>query len=74
MLGAVKVVRNGSVINIVSHLNGVPRSTLKDRLSSRIKHGTKPGPQCYLDSDEEKALAHHLVEAAALDMEKHENK
>ena len=27
-----------------ARLHGVPRSTLTDRLSGRVIHGTKPGP------------------------------
>ena len=54
------------MINIASQLHGVPRNTPKDRLRRRVKHGSKPGPQRYFDSDEEKVLAHHLVEAAGI--------
>ena len=30
--------------NKAADLHGVPRSTLKDRLSGRVVHGTNPGP------------------------------
>ena len=43
---------------------GVPRSTLKDRLSGRVKHSRKPGPQSYLDPEEEQGLVEHLINAA----------
>ena len=36
--------------NKAADLHGVPRSTLKDRLSGRVKHGTKPGPKLYLSN------------------------
>lgn len=39
----------------------VPKSTLKDRLSGRLFHGTKPGPRPYL---EENQLADYLVNTA----------
>ena len=45
--------------------HGVPRSTLNDRLSGRVTHGTKPGPKPYLTTAE-KELAEHLIEAASL--------
>ena len=43
---------------------GVPRSTLKDRLSGRVKHSWKPEPQSYLDLEEEQELVKHLIIAA----------
>jgi len=42
---------------------GVPASTLKDRLSGRVKHGTNPGPIPYLSS-EENELATFLIECS----------
>ena len=39
---------------------------LKDRLSGRVKHGTKPGTKAYLTKEEESALANHLIEAASI--------
>ena len=44
--------------------HGVPRSTLKDRLSGRVVHGTKPGPKPYLTATEEEELTGHLINAA----------
>jgi len=38
--------------------------TLKDCLSGRVVHGTKPAPARYLNDKEEHALADYLVEAA----------
>ena len=31
---------------------GVPKTTLKDRIAGRVKHGTKPEPVAYLDPSE----------------------
>ena len=45
-------------------LHGVPPTTLKDRLSGRVAHGTKPGPVKYLNDEEECALSDHLIKAA----------
>jgi len=44
--------------------HGVPPSILKDWVSGRVKHGTKPGPAPYLNQQEEKALTDHLILSA----------
>ena len=55
MLGAMEAASSNTVsINKALELYGVPGSTLKDRLSGRVVHGTKPGPKPYLCPDEEK--------------------
>lgn len=65
MTAAMKAVKDGTTsINKAALLHGVPRTTLKDRLSGRVEHGTKPGPKRYLSSEEERDLADHLVGAA----------
>ena len=48
---------------MAAYAHGVPATTLKDRLSGRVKHGTKPGPPVYLSPKEETVLSHHLIEA-----------
>jgi len=40
--------------------------TLKNRISGRVKHGTKPGPQSYLTPEEESELADFLVNACKM--------
>ncbi|ORU94637.1 MAG: hypothetical protein A6F71_09420 [Cycloclasticus sp. symbiont of Poecilosclerida sp. M] len=47
-------------------LLGVPPSTLKDRISGRVKHGTKSGPIPYLDEPEEEELVDFLKKSATL--------
>ena len=42
----------------------LPKTTLHDRISGRVQHGTKPGPNPYLQADEKKALVKHLISAA----------
>ena len=42
------------------------RSTLKDRLSGRVVHGTNPGPKPYLTRDEETELSAHLLQASSI--------
>ena len=60
------VIKDGLSQNRAADLHGVPRSTLKDRLSGRVIHGTNPGPQSYLSSSEELELAAFLVDAAKM--------
>ena len=53
-----EAVRKGPIsINKAALLHRVPPTTLKDRLSGRVAHGTKSGPVRYLDDEEEHALA-----------------
>ena len=58
MLAAMKDLRDGKMsINQYATVYGVPRTTLKDRLSGRVEHGTKPEPKAYLNQEEEESLA-----------------
>ena len=50
----------------LSDLYGVPRSTLKDQLSGRVVHGTKPGPRPYMSTGEETKLSSHLLQVAKM--------
>ena len=43
---------------------GVPRTTLKDRLSGKVAPGANPGPIPYLTSEEEDELVEHLLTCA----------
>ena len=52
--------RTAVSINQAAREYGVPASTLKDRLSCRVVHGTKPGPVSYLNADEEADLAVYI--------------
>ena len=45
-------------------MSGVPRSTLKDRVSAI--HGAKSGPQPYLSYEEEEELVTYLVKCAEI--------
>ena len=66
MLSAIEAVRKGMAANKAAMLHGIPRSTLKDRLSGRVRHGTKPGPHPYLQPSEEKELVEYLRTAARI--------
>ena len=40
----------------------VPATTLKDRLSGRLKHGSKPDPAPYLTEEEERESVDFLIQ------------
>ena len=62
MLQAMEAVKSGSIgMNRAAIEHGVPRTTLKDRLSGRVIHGTNIGPKPYLTQEEEKQLVEFLV-------------
>ena len=60
------VLKEGLSGNRAADLHGVPRATLKDRLSGRVIHGTKPGPRPYLTKKEESELSSHLLTASSI--------
>ena len=62
MLKAIEAVRSGAMGPMAARTYSVPASTLKDRLSGRVKHGTNPSPVPYLTSDEEDELATFLIQ------------
>ena len=64
MTVAMEAVMKGSKTNRAAKLHGVPCTTLKDRLSGRVRHGSRPGPKPCLDDQEDHALAEHLEQAA----------
>ena len=66
MTGALAAASEGMPANTAATMYGVPKSTLKDRISGRVVHGRNPGPCPYLDPDEEKELADFLVSSACL--------
>ena len=58
------VLHDGLSGNKAADIHGIPWSTLKDRLSGRVKHGTKPDPKPYLTNEEEAQLSTHLLAAS----------
>ena len=52
--------------NQAADLHGVPRSSLKNRLSGRVQHGVNSRPKPYLSKEEESELADHLIHVANL--------
>ena len=65
MENAIKAILDSTAISIsaAARDHGVPSTTLKDRLSGRLLHGTKPGPVSYLSCSEEKNLVAYLLDA-----------
>lgn len=65
MVAAMECAKSGQMsIYRSAEAHGVPRSTLKDRLSGRVQHGRKPGPAPYLSPTEEKDLCSYFLSSA----------
>lgn len=60
MVAAMEAVRNGAAIKHAAVDHRVPRSTLQDRISGRVAHGSNPGPKPYLSRGEEAQLREFL--------------
>ena len=68
MTGAMNALTDGLFgINKPPDEFGVPRTTLKDRHSGKVVHGTKSGPTLYLSGEEEDELAKFLLTSPAKD-------
>jgi len=64
---AMKHVRKGTMsMTKAAKFHGVLSTTLKDRMSGKVVHGSKPGQKQYLNNEEEETLAEHLVEATLI--------
>ena len=62
MAGAMKSYLDGKMgMNRAADQYGVPRTTLKDRLSGRVTLGTNPGPVPYLTPEEDELVKHLLT-------------
>ena len=61
MTGAIEAVKGGMGVNRAAKEFGVPTTMLRDRLSSRVTHGTNSGPKPYLSSQEEGELTEYLT-------------
>ena len=55
MLAALKAVE-GQSVNQVARDHGIPKTTLKDRVSGTVTYATNPGPTPYLSTVEEDKL------------------
>ena len=51
-----EAVKSGELrVNQAAKEFGVPTTTLKDRISGRVKHGRNPGPDPYLTTEKKAA-------------------
>ena len=67
MLQAMEAVRLGTMgVNEAARAHGIPPTTLKNRLSGRVKHGTLSGPEPYLTAAEETELSDFLVQSSKI--------
>ena len=67
MSGALKAVRDGTMgCNRAALEFGVPKTTLKDRLSGKVTHGCRAGRAPYLTPAEEEELYEWLVICASI--------
>ena len=64
MINAMEAMKKGSNIKRAAKEYAVPRTSLQDRILENVKHGKKPGPEPYLNVEEEKDLA-SFVEVVA---------
>ena len=60
------VCSEGMRINKAASVFEVPPTTLKDRLSGRVKHGVNPGPTPYLSKVEEAELTSFLIQSSGI--------
>ena len=62
MVGAMETVKNGAMgLNRAAIEFGIPKTTLKDRISGKVIHGTKSGRVPYLAHAEEEELYDWVV-------------
>ena len=67
MIAAMKFVEDGKGnINQAATMHGVPKSTLKDRLSRCVQHGSKPGPEPYFSNQEEAEISTFLQKCSVM--------
>jgi len=64
MLNPMDAVKKGSSIKRAAEEHGVPRTSLQDHVLGKVEHVKKPGPQPYLNREEEEDLA-KFVEVVA---------
>ena len=66
MEAALRAVNQGQSVTQAARNHGVPKTTLFDRVSSRMSHGVKPGPKPYLSPKEEKELGAFLKDCSKI--------
>ena len=63
---AVSAIEKGMTVRRAAEMYRVPRSTLHDHFSGRVKYGVKSGPSQYLTTAEEEELASFLMETSRI--------
>jgi len=67
MVKAIEVAKSGKMgVNRADREYGIPKTTLKDRLSGKVQHGRKPSPKLYLSSGEQKELVTFLMDVCKM--------
>ena len=67
MIRAMEAVKSGEMgVNRAALEYGVPKTSLKDRISGRVKHGKNPGPCPLLTNEEENELASFLTKTCKM--------
>ena len=67
MVAAMEAVKSGEMgVNRAALEHGIPKTTLKNRISGKVKHGTNPGPSSFLTKEEENELASFLTKACKM--------
>ena len=67
MVEAMEAVKSGRLgVNRAANEYNVSKTTFKDRISGRVKHGSNPGRQPYLKSSEENELEKFLIEVCKM--------
>ena len=65
MQAAVDAVREDHMsVQRASQLYKIPKTTLYDRISGKVLHGSKPGPKPYFSPTEEREMANFLIDVA----------
>ena len=65
MQAAVDAVREDHMpVLRASQLYKIPKTTLHDRISGKVLHGSKPGPKPYFSPTEEREMANFLIDVA----------
>lgn len=63
MVDAMQAIQDGSTLSRAAREHGVPKTSLHNRIG-KVSHGVKPGPKCYLSTEEETQLAEFIIETA----------
>jgi len=67
MISTMEAVKSGKMgVNRAALEHGVPRTSLKDRISGKVKHGKIPGSSPFLTNEEENELTSFLTKVCKM--------